>query len=494
MLKQQLDQKLLQKLSPQQIQLIKLLQVPTANIEQRIEKELEENPALEEGKEHLKDGEHEVSEPEEESVEEMDEEDMIDDDFDISDYINDDDVADYKVNNYYRAGKKDQEDEGVPPVVKTTFHEYLMEQLGMLNFNERQEKLAEQLIGSLGEDGYLRRSLRAITDDLAFTRNMDTTPEELEKILKEIQDFDPAGVGARDLQECLLLQISRKKLDTAPPRNAKKILKDHFEAFTKKKYDQLRKKLSLSKEELRAAIDEILKLNPKPGSGYTDQYDSSPNQQHVVPDFIVKNNNGELELTLNERNAPELKVSPQYQEMLKGYKASKKKDKKHKEAMMFIKQKIDSAKWFIDAIKQRQETLWNTMSSILERQGDFFLTGDEADLKPMILKDVAQDTDLDISTISRVVNQKYVQTEFGTFSLKHFFSEGIENQEGEEISTRAVKQALQKIVDEEDKQKPLSDQKLTKKLEEEGYKIARRTVAKYREQLDIPVARLRKEI
>ncbi len=492
MLEQQLDQKLLQKLSPQQIQLIKLLQVPTASIEQRVEQELEENPALEEGKEQ-EETEDEVL-PEEEEAEATEEE-LIEDDFDISDYINDDDVADYKVNNYYASGKKDnQEEGGVPPIVKTTFHDYLSDQLNMMDLGKRKKKLAQQLIGTIGEDGYLRRSLQAITDDLAFTQNIQTSPEELEEVLELIQDFDPAGVGARDLQECLLLQLERKEQDNSASKLAYTILQDHFDAFTKKKYDQLIKKLSISREELKAAFDEILKLNPKPGSGYSDKYDKSPNPQYIIPDFFITNNNGELELTLNERNAPELKVSRQYQNMLKGYKASKKKDKKHKEAILFIKQKIDAAKWFIDAIKQRQRTLRSTMKAIMKRQEKFFQTGDEADLKPMILKDIAEDVDLDISTISRVANSKYVQTEFGTFPLKYFFSEGMKKKSGESISNKAVKQKLQEIIDNENKQKPLSDKKLTDKLKEKGYKIARRTVAKYREQMNIPVARLRKEI
>ena len=483
MLRQKISQKQLQKLSPQQIQLMKLLQVPTAVLEQRIEEELEANPALEEGK-------NDLEENRDEDRDEEKEEESSDDELDLADYLADDDYDNYKTqaNNY----SKDEEDKSIPIAVSSTFHERLLQQLGMMSLSEEDTIIAEHLVGSIDDDGYLRRELEAIIDDLAFTQNVTTTVSELERLLAKIQKFDPAGVGARDLRECLLLQLDRKmnKEEDEELAVARLILDKYFDAFTKKHYTKLTKQLNLNEEELKAAIDEILKLNPKPGGSVQGR---DPNH-YIIPDFIIKNNNGELEVNLNARNAPDLRVSNSFHEMLTAYNKSKKKDKKQKEAILFIKQKIDSAKWFIDAIKQRQHTLLSTMESIVEYQKEYFLTGDETKLRPMILKDIAEITELDISTISRVANSKYAQTEFGTLRLKSFFSESIQTESGEEVSTREVKKILSDIIDAENKTKPHSDQKLTEMLKEKGYNIARRTVAKYREQLSIPVARLRKEL
>lgn len=488
MLKQRLAQKLQQKLSPQQIQLMKLLQVPTANLEMRIKEELEANPALEIGTDQTTD---ELEEGLDKSKEERDDDtqaEVGEEDFELEDYMADDEIADYKLrdNNY----PDPEEDRTIPIKVNKTFHEFLLDQLGLENLDDRRHRIAEQIIGSIGDDGYLRRDLEAIVDDLAFSQNITTDLDEVEGLLGIIQDFDPAGVAATSLQECLILQLERK--DSNPTiRLAIRILKEQFDAFSKKHYDKLIRTLEIEEDELKFAIDEILKLNPKPGSAFggTDK-----SQQYIVPDFIIETKDGELELRLNRGNAPDLHVSSQFKEMMKDYNKSKNKDKDQKQAILFIKQKLDSAKWFIDAIKQRQATLYNTMSAIMEYQCEFFLTGDETKLRPMILKDIAEIIYMDISTVSRVANSKYVQTEFGTFSLKYFFSESLTTDSGEEVSTREVKKILQDLMEAEDKRKPLSDQKLMEHLNEKGYNIARRTVAKYREQLNIPVARLRKEL
>jgi len=489
MLKQRLAQKQIQKLSPQQIQLMKLLQVPTASLEQRIKEELEANPALDEGENKL--DEAYESNSEEESAE--DDYEGTDEEIDLSEYLSDEfEVSDYKTkdNNY-----SDQEEKtSIPIPVIDTFDDYLEQQLGMLVLEDGDRDLAKQLIGSIDEDGYLRRPLDAIIDDLAFTQNIETTEEKLEELLKVIQTFDPSGVGARSLQECLLIQIRNKiakDKDSAILLTAQKTLVKYFDAFSKKHYEKLQRQLSVDEPRLKEVIDEILKLNPKPGSAYSSK---SKNDQYIIPDFIVVNNEGKLELSLNSRNAPDLRVNDSYMDMMRDYNKKKKKDKKQKEAVLFIKQKIDSAKWFIDAIKQRQQTMLKTMGTLLNYQYEYFLTGDELKLKPMILKDIAEKTGLDISTISRVSNSKYVQTEFGTFKLKDFFSESLTNEDGEEVSTREVKKILSNLIEAEDKRRPLSDQKLTEALIEKGYNIARRTVAKYREQLSIPVARLRKEL
>lgn len=479
MLKQRLDQKMLQKLSPQQIQLMKLLQVPTVELEQRIKDEMEDNPALEEGKD-----EEELADQEEYE----DQENEAEDDFDIEDYL-DDDMPDYKTS--VRNKGSDQDDKAIPLSGGKSFREYLGDQLSLRDLDDHQKVLAATLIGNLDESGYLRRDLSNIVDDMAFSMNVSTSEEELEEVLKVIQDLDPPGIGARGLQECLLIQIRRKKRKDVSLKTAEKILEDHFESFTKKHYKKILKKLEIGNDALKEAIDEIVKLNPKPGGSVKE---SSKAIQDVVPDFNISEQDGELQLTLNGRNAPELKVSKSYAQMLKGYAESKKKDKKQKEAVLFVKQKIDSAKWFIEAIKQRQQTLLLTMQAIMEYQKDYFLTGDETMLKPMILKDIAEEVGLDISTISRVANSKYVQTAYGVFPLKYFFSESLSTESGEEVSTREVKKILEEAVDSENKKKPLTDEKLAKLLKEKGYNIARRTVAKYREQLNIPVARLRKEL
>jgi RNA polymerase sigma-54 factor len=479
MLKQNLQQKLLQKLSPQQIQLMKLLQVPTVELEQRIKEEMEVNPALEEGRE-----DDEVEDEYEEEEDDREEE-----EFDISDYLDDDETPDYKL--VAKNQGADPEEKDVPLGSGRSFREVLGRQLGLRNTTERQEDLAENLIGNLDDSGYLRRDIPSIVNDLAFTQNIMTNEEELEQVLKIIQDFEPAGVGARNLQECLLLQIKRVKRKDESVKLAEMILKDFFVEFTKKHYSKITKKLEIDDEDLKVAIEEIIKLNPKPGNSLKD---SVRTIQHVVPDFILTvNDDDELSLTLNQRNAPELKVSREYKTMLDTYAKTKDK-KKQKEAVMFVKQKIDSAKWFIDAIKQRQQTLMLTMNAILKYQEAYFKTGDETKLKPMILKDIAEIVGMDISTISRVANSKYIQSPYGTFLLKTFFSESLSTDSGEEVSTREVKKILQDSIDAEDKKKPLTDERLAKVLKDKGYNIARRTVAKYREQLNIPVARLRKQL
>ncbi|HXH20349.1 MAG TPA: RNA polymerase factor sigma-54, partial [Chitinophagales bacterium] len=488
MLKQGLSQKMLQKMSPQQIQLMKLLQVPTAQLEQRIKEELEANPALEEGEALDGDEKEEaVSEEAQPSQDEKDEaETSQEEEIDLSEYMNDDEIADYKLqdNNY----PDPDEEKTVPIPVEKSFHEYLLDQLGALDLDERQEKIAEQLIGSIDNDGYLKREISSVIDDLSFSQNISATEAEVLEVLKKVQELDPPGTGARNLQECLLLQIDRIKGHEIYTRLAKKILTEHYDLFIKKHYDKLQKILEIPEEHLKGGLDIILHLNPKPGSGYSS---GAKSEQYITPDFFITNNNGELQLSLNGRNAPELRISREFREMMKDYDKSKNKTKEQKEAVMFIKQKIDSAKWFIDAIRQRQKTLLDTMQAILEYQYEFFSTGDETKLKPMILKDIADKTGLDISTVSRVSNSKYVQTEFGIFPLKYFFSESIQTDTGEEVSTREVKKILTDMIAIEDKKKPYSDQYLTKMLNQRGYNIARRTVAKYREQLDIPVARLR---
>lgn len=482
MLKQSLQQKLLQKLSPQQIQLMKLLQLPTVALEQRVKEELESNPALDEGKEKDDfDAEEERYEERDDAKEELE-------DFDFSDYM-DDDTPDYK---YQVSNKgKDDDEKEIPYSGGTTFHERLLAQISLQDLSEEEEAIANHLIGSLDDSGYLRRDLESIEDDLAFRNNIMTSIEQINKVLKVIQQMDPAGVGARDLQECLLLQINRKRNKTEKHLLAKEILENHFTEFTKKHYSKIIKKLEIGEEDLKLAIDEILRLNPKPGNSLNT---TGKSVQVVVPDFTLQIKDGEIDITLNGRNAPQLRISNEYRGMIDHYKKSDKKNKAEKEAMTFVKQKLDSAKWFIDAIKQRQNTLMNTMEAIAKYQKDYFLEGDETKLKPMILKDIAERIDMDISTVSRVVNSKYVSTPYGTFLLKSFFSESISTEDGEEVSTREVKKILQDIIESEDKKKPYTDDKLSKMLKDKKYNIARRTVAKYREQLNIPVARLRKEL
>jgi RNA polymerase sigma-54 factor len=480
-----LSQSLQQKLSPQQIQFIKLLQVPTAELESRIEEELEINPALEEGEDK-----EPVEDSNTESSEEVPESSSSEEELDIKDYLGDDDYSGYKMQ-----GDGDEDDDRDMPIpMSTSLHEQLMSQLDFLGLDEKQYSIGKQLIGSIEADGYIRRDLEAIVNDMAFSQGIETNAAEVEAVLKKIQTFDPPGIAARTLQECLLLQLDRMDnghdIDVAV---GKKIISECFDEFTKKHYQKIQKKLDTEDEEfIRDAIDLIVKLNPKPGGGGPAA--SGAKNQYLIPDYILTNNNGKLELALNSRNAPELRISRSYTDMFKAYDKSDKKDKKLKEAVTFVKQKLDAAKWFIDAIKQRQETLMRTMKAIIEFQYEFFLEGDETKLKPMILKDIANIINMDISTVSRVASSKSIQTDFGIFPLKYFFSEGISTESGEEVSSREVKQIIKDIIDQEDKKKPLSDDKLEKILNDKGYNIARRTVAKYREQLNIPVARLRKEI
>jgi RNA polymerase sigma-54 factor len=485
MLKQKLQQKLLQKLSPQQIQMIKLLEVPTLQIEQRIKKELEENPALEEGPE-----DEDLSEDNNEE-EEFEDNDRDQEEFTLDDYIEEDEIPDYRLqaNNYSRDDEKRAD---IPFSAGSSFHEHLESQLGLRDLTDKQKVLGEYIIGNIDEDGYLRRELENIVDDLAFLQNLEATEEELEDVLKIIQDLEPAGVGARTLKECLLLQLAKKDLTQAPVSLAYSIIDTHFEEFSKRHYDKIEARMGISDEELKASIEEILKLNPKPGGMYSDPF--SKIAQPIIPDFILEHSESGFELHLNSRNLPELRLSSSYNEMLKTYSVDKNTKKEMKDAVYFVKQKIESAKWFIDAIKQRQNTLLLTMNAILEYQQEYFIDGDETKLKPMILKDVAEMTGLDISTISRVANSKYIQTHFGILPLKFFFSEGLQTDSGEEVSTREIKRILQDCIANEKKQRPLTDERLTEILQEKGYQIARRTVAKYREQLNIPVARLRKEI
>ncbi len=486
MLKQQLNLKLSQKLSPQQIQLMKLIQLPTQAFEQRINQELEENPALEGGKDTKDEYEDEFDK--EENVDYEEGTDVIETDINIDDYLSDDDTPNYKLasNNY----SSDDEEKQIPYASGTSFNQYLLQQLNTYRLTEEEKQIAQFLVGSVDEGGYIRREIQDIVDDLAFTQNIYTTEEQVQKVLKIVQELDPPGVGAQNLQECLLLQLKRKE-QTPSVELAEKILSDAFDHFTKKHYKKLLQKFDISEQQLRDAIHEIENLNPRPGGSYSG---NTKIVQHIVPDFAIKIVDGELELTLNGRNAPELHISRDYTEMLKGYKESKTKTKSQKDAVQFIKQKLDAAKWFIDAIKQRQQTLYVTMNAIMHHQKEYFLTGDERKLKPMILKDIADKINMDVSTVSRVANSKYVDTPYGTKLIKEFFSESMKNDQGEDVSTREIKKILEMTIAEEDKKKPLTDDKLAKILKEKGYPIARRTIAKYREQLGIPVARLRKEI
>jgi len=486
-LKQFLQFKLSQKLSPQQIQLMKLIQLPTQAFEQRLKQELEENPALDTGKE---------SETTEDSVDEFDNstdeyddnETIEADDINIDEYLSDDEIPEYRTqaNNY----SADDEDKSVPYAAGTSFTQHLISQLNTFRLSEDEEEIAYFLVGSVDESGYIRRSLSDITDDLAFTQNVFTTEDKIEKVLKIVHQLDPAGVGARNLQECLSIQLHRKE-QHPDVELATAIIDKGFEQFTKKHYKKLMQKFGINEEQLKDAIAEVERLNPKPGGSYAG---NNKIVEHIVPDFAIKIVDGELELTLNGRNAPELHVSREYNNMLKGYKETSKKSKAQKDAVMFIKQKLDAAKWFIEAVRQRQQTLFVTMSSIMHYQKKYFLSGDERNLRPMILKDIADEIEMDVSTISRVANSKYVDTPYGTKLIKEFFSESMTNDQGEEVSTREIKKILETVIEEENKKKPLTDEALSKILKEKGYPIARRTIAKYREQLELPVARLRKEL
>ncbi|HIP26550.1 MAG TPA: RNA polymerase sigma-54 factor [Flavobacteriaceae bacterium] len=479
MLKQNLNFKLSQKLSPQQIQLMKLIQLPTQAFEQKLAQEIDENPALESGKEEK--GDDEFSNQDEEITE-------TEPDLNIDEYISDDEIPNYRTqaNNY----SADDDDKTIPYAAGTSFHQHLKSQLNTFKFTEKERQIAEFLVGSIDDSGYIRRDVIDIVDDLAFTDNVYTDEAEVEKVLIRIQQLEPSGVGARDLKECLILQLKQKK--EKPSRTlAINILEQSFDHFAKKHYKKLLQKFDITEEDLKDAILQISKLNPKPGGAFVG---NTKIIEQIVPDFTIKIVEDELELTLNSRNAPELHISPEYNNMLKGYSESKKKTKSQKDAVFFIKQKLDAAKWFIDAIKQRQQTLMYTMTAIMRHQEAYFLSGDELKLKPMILKDIADKISMDVSTISRVANSKYVNTPYGTKLIKSFFSESMKNDQGDDVSTKEIKKILETIIANEDKKKPLTDEKLSAMLKEKGYLIARRTVAKYREQLHISVARLRKEI
>jgi RNA polymerase sigma-54 factor len=484
MLNQKLQQKLLQKLSPQQIQMIKLLEVPAMQMEQRIKKELEENPALEEGPD-----EDEAVPDEEDTEEEHIDKDQ--DEFTLDDYLNDEDIPDYRLQVNNTSKDEDRKDE-IPFSSGSSFHERLISQFNLRVNSQEEKTLGEYIIGNIDEDGYLRREIENMVDDLAFLQNITTTVEKLEDVLHIIQDLDPAGVGARNLQETLLLQLERKNQSNKHVANAILVIRHYFEEFSRRHYEKIIARLDIDEVEMKYIVDEVLKLNPKPGDEYSDPYNKTA--QTIIPDFILEQNDNSLELNLNNRNVPELRVSKTYGEMLENYSRDRATNKQKKDALMFVKQKLDSAKWFIDAMKQRQNTLLLTMNAILEYQKDYFMEGDDTKLRPMILKDVAEMTGLDISTVSRVANSKYIQTHFGIFPLKFFFSEGMQTDAGDEVSTREIKRILTECLGNENKRKPLTDEKLTEILREKGYQIARRTVAKYREQLNIPVARMRKEI
>ncbi len=483
MLKQSLQFRLSQKLSPQQIQLMKLIQLPTQAFEEKIKQEIEENPALDSGKDTSDSEENDLENDFEDAGTET-----IETEINIDEYLSDDEVPNYRLqaNNY----SSDDEEKHIPYAAGTSFNQHLKNQLNTVRLNDHERQIAEFLVGSIDESGYIRRPILDIVDDLAFSSNIFTDEDEVRRMLGYVHKLDPAGVGAQSLEECLLIQLKRKSEN--PNRElAILILESAFDHFVKKHYKKLLQKFNITKEQLRDAIHEIEKLNPKPGGSYAG---NNKIAEQIVPDFSIKIVDDQLELNLNSRNAPELHISHEYNNMLKGYAASKDKSKSQKDAVLFIKQKLDAAKWFIDAIKQRQQTLLITMNTIMHHQKEYFLTGDERKLKPMILKDIAEKIQMDVSTVSRVANSKYVDTPYGTKLIKEFFSESMKNDQGEDISTKEIKKILQTVVQEENKKKPLTDDKLSALLKEKGYLIARRTVAKYREQLDIPVARLRKEI
>ena len=482
MLNQKLQLKLSQKLSPQQIQLMKLIQLSTLEFEQRLSREIEENPALDTVNES-----QEIDNDNFELNEDSEKQEKSDDEIDISEYLSDDDTPDYnlKSNNY-----SEENERAIPYAAGTSFNQFLKNQLHSFSFTKEDLEIAEFILGSLDQFGYLRRDLIDISDDLAFSLGINADENKIQKILDKIYLLDPAGIGAKNLQECLYLQLKRKKT-TKNISNAVKIIKDLFDEFSKRHFDKIKAKLNISDEDLRESISEIEKLNPKPGGAYNE---NTKMNSSIVPDFTVEVIDGNVKLKLNSRNAPDLYVSEEYKNMLSGYSESKEKTKSQKDAVMFIKQKLDSAKWFIEAIKQRNQTLIMTMSAIVDFQKEYFITGDEKKLKPMILKDIAEEITMDISTISRVANSKYVDTPYGTKLIKSFFSEGIKNSKGEDISTIEVKKTLESIIESEDKKKPLTDDQLTKLLNKEGYPIARRTVAKYREMIGAPVARLRRKL
>ena len=480
MLNQKLKLKLSQKLSPQQIQLMKLIQLSTLEFEEKIKNEIEENPALERGVEELEDHN---KENEENSTEDKFEENEID----VDSYLSEDDFPSYDL-GYYNSNETTNKE--IPSSGGMSFHQFLDNQVKNLIIKDIDKPIADFIIGSIDQSGYVRRDIDDLIDDLAFSQNLIVEKQKIESILKKIQGFDPPGVAARSLQECLMLQLNRKDKGKESVFNASKIIENEFELFSSKKYKKLVEKLNISDLQLKDAIDEISKLNPKPGGSISSEIQNNT----ITPDFILTIEDGNLVVEINKRNAPELRLSNSYKEMLAGYKNDPNKNKSQNDAIQFIKQKLDSAKWFIDAIAQREQTLLLTINAIMDFQKDFFLTGEEKLLKPMILKDIAEKVDMDISTISRVANSKYIDTPYGIKLLKSYFSEGMKNIEGEDISTIEIKKILKEIISNENKNKPLADLELSKKLVEEGYKVARRTIAKYREQMDIPVARLRKEL
>ena len=480
MLKQQLQIKLSQKLSPQQIKLMKLIQLSTLDLEQKIEAEMGENPALESGVEVVKSDNQENDFEENTKIET--------DEIDIDQYLSDDEIPSYRLysNNY----SSDDEERSVPLSGGISFHQSLLQQMGNLILNEDEMLIAEFLIGSIDDSGYIRRSDDELIDDLAFTQNIFTDKNQLNKVIRSVQSLDPPGVGARSLKECLQLQLEKKKKDRPEVVHALKIIKDEFDHFSHKHYTKLQDRVGITQEELKEALELIGKLNPKPGGALS----STIQNTHVVPDFILTLEDGRIEVKLNRRNAPQLKVSNAYKDMLEGYQEGNKKSKTQQDAVQFIKQKLDAAKWFIDAIQQRHQTLTLTINAIVAHQKEYFLSGDERKLKPMILKDIADKVDMDISTISRVANSKYIDTPYGVKLLKTFFSESLKNEEGEDVSSIEIKNILSQLIAEENKKKPLTDEVLSKLMKQKGYIVARRTIAKYREQLDIPVARLRKEL
>lgn len=487
MLSQRQQQKFLQKLSPQQIQMMKLFQIPTFALEQRIEEELETNPALEEG--GNEDDYNEDADYGDSDDNTPDDNDKIDD-FNIEDYINEDDIPDYKL--YVNNQGSDYEEKTTPIALKSDFNEFLISQLGLRVLTEKQETIAMHIIGNLDDAGYLSRDVEAIIDDLVFLQNLTATINEVLEVLDIIQDFDPPGVATRDLRECLLVQLIKKEEQSRPVLLATQIIKNHFEEFSKKHYEKILLKLSIQEKELKEAIDEVLKLNPKPGSSFIEDRKSG---EFVIPDFIVSVVDGELVVTLNSRNAPDLRLSRKYSQMLEDYSKNQGKNtREEKDAILFVRQKIDSARWFIDAIQQRQQTFMNVITSLLKFQQEFFLTGDESRIKPMVLKNIADDIQMDVSTVSRVTSSKYVQTPYGTYLLKHFFSESLHTDSGEDASTIEVKMILKELIEAENKTNPVTDQELEVLLKDKGYNVARRTLAKYRELLGIPVARLRREM
>ena len=481
MLKQNLTFKLTQKLSPQQIKLMKLIQLPTLDFEQKIKNEIEENPALETGIEEK------VSDFENSEDENFSDNNVDNQEIDIDSYLSDDDTPSYKLNSF--SYNSEEEDKSMPISSHTSLHENLKNQTNVLILTKKEKIISDFIIGSIDESGYLSRSIDELIDDIAFTQNEIISSKEIKNVLSMIQNLEPPGIASRNLQECLSLQLKRKP-KTNDTLIASKIIDEGFDLFSKKHFKKMQEKFNLNQNSLKKGLNEIEKLNPKPGGSIS----SFSENNHIVPDFILTVNENHISVNLNRRNAPELHISNNYKEMLKGYQGSKMKSKTQKETVQFIKQKLDAAKWFIEAITQRYQTLTLTIDAIVKFQTEYFLSGDEKKLRPMILKDIAKKTSMDISTVSRVANSKYIETPYGTFLLKKFFSESLKNLEGEEVSSFEIKNILESLIESENKKNPFSDMALSIELSKKGYSLARRTVAKYREQLNFPVARLRKEL